>query len=49
MYWATAPDEDCILRLLKHYENTDKLKPYESDEFIGKYASTVRAVANAEK
>jgi hypothetical protein len=49
MYWASAPDEDCLLRLFKHYENTDKLQAYLSDEFIATWTSTVRAVANAEK
>jgi len=49
MYWAASPTEDCLLRLIKHYENTNKLKPYVTEEFITKWASTVRSVANAEK
>jgi hypothetical protein len=49
MYWANTPNEDCLKRLIKHYDKTQKLKPYVSDEFIEKWASTVKTVANAEK
>ena len=49
MYWAHKPDDDCIERLFRYYETTNRLAPFYSEDFIEKWAVTVRSVANAEK
>jgi hypothetical protein len=49
MYWANKPNEDCIERLFKYYENTTKLTRYHTEEFVAKWATKVRTIANAEK
>jgi hypothetical protein len=49
MYWANKPDEDCIERLFQDYVNTTKLARFYTEEFVGKWATKVRAIANAEK
>ena len=49
MYWATKPNEDCIERLFQYYENTTKLARFYTEDFVEKWATKVRAIANAEK
>jgi hypothetical protein len=49
MYWANKPDEDCIERLFQYYENTTRLSRFKTNEFVEKWATKVRAIANAEK
>lgn len=49
MYWSNKPNEDCIERLFKYYENTTKLTRYHTEEFVAKWATKVRTIANAEK
>jgi hypothetical protein len=49
MYWANKPDEDCIERLFRYYDNTTKLARFYTEDFVEKWATKVRAIANAEK
>ncbi len=49
MYWANKPDEDCIERLFRYYDNTTKLARFHTEDFVEKWATKVRAIANAEK
>ena len=49
MYWANKPDEDCIERLFRYYDNTIKLARFYTEDFVEKWATKVRAIANAEK
>jgi hypothetical protein len=49
MYWANKPNTDCIERLFKYYEDSKVLPPFYSPEFVEKWATVVKGVANAEK
>ena len=49
MYWANKPNTDCIERLFKYYKDSTVLPPYYTREFVEKWATVVKGVANAEK
>jgi hypothetical protein len=49
MYWANKPEEDCLERLFKFYEASNRLAPYYSREFVTELATVVKSWANAEK
>ncbi len=49
MYWAAKPAEDCIERLFKYYESSNRLAPYYNPDFIHEWKTPVRGIANAEK
>ena len=49
MYWANKPNTDCIERLFKYYEHSNVLAPFNSPDFVEKWATVVKGIANAEK